>query len=267
MSLQFENPMQEKPIPRWTEETLRPLLEKALQELSETEEPQLVAAIMPVIWTNLSRGRIQSFLNGHENPTPDHYVKRVATCYEKFHSQVAALQENHSPEAWQKTQPRLIQAAYHYFQRCDFAASPATWEMAEECASEAAARMLTAHFPYDVDFDPWMFTLLRYVCVAKLKSFFRNPTQDLSELEESLTDSAILTGRKIENIMAMLKDLKDGYEKLSPARQEVIRLYYFEGRSFAEIAEALGKSIGAIHQLHFHALRELEKFIKKNDRN
>jgi len=250
----------------WSEDDLRAVLNTALQELADTKDDNLGAALQSIIWTNFARGRIQSFLNGHETPTPRDYVWRVAETYERLHPYLLKLQEQRSSEAWAPLYKLMCKAANHYFLRYGFLETKMTRELAEESASEAALRILTAHFPYDVEFHLWMYTVLRYVCSGKLKKSVKIVDQDISELEEILTDSSIPSERKIESELDSHEDLFNALEKLPPARKQVIFMHYFEGRTFPEIAVAMGKTVNAVHQLHFYARRDLGKLLIEEDR-
>ncbi|HNB54717.1 MAG TPA: RNA polymerase sigma factor [Anaerolineales bacterium] len=245
------------------EENLLSTLELALQELVEKKDPSFVATLRSIIRTNLARGRIQSFLKDHENPTPRHYVLRVAEIYENLHPYLYELQTKRSNEVWQALYKRMYQRARRYFIYAGFPESKATQEIAEECAMEAAAQILTTYFPYDVDFAPWMYVLLRNVCHGALQKSTRVSEKDISELEELLTDSTIPFGRTLENSIDLRKAFFHILEKLPEARKQVILMHYFEGYSFSEIAEALGKTPNAVHQLHFYARRDLEKLLKE----
>lgn len=249
----------------WYEENLNLILEEVFQELEEALGAPLSEAIRSVIWTNLTRGRVLSFLEGNEHATPRQYVLRVIEFYNRLHPHLYNLQVVRASEAWQTLYDQMCQTAQHYFVRWDVPNIHATHELAKECASEAAARILTAHFPYDVEFDPWMYVLLRNVCYSKLKKSVESAAQDLSALEECLTDSSIPTGRKIETQIDLRNGLLSGLEQLTPARRQVVWMHYFENRTFQEIADEMGKSVNAIHQLHFYALHELEKILNKND--
>ena len=242
-----------------SEDDLRTALTTALQELAEKKDESLAATLRPIIERNLSRGRIQSFLNGHENPTPRHYVWRVVEIYERLHSYLVELQEQRSSEVWLPLYKDMSKTAQHYFLRCGLPETKETRELAEESARETSARILTSHFPYDVEFQPWMYVVLRNVCSGKLKNISRIVEKDISELEESLADSSIPSGRQIESDLGRRNSLLLILEKLTPTRKQVIFMHYFEGRTFQEIAVALNKTVNAIHQLHFYALRDLEK--------
>lgn len=50
---------------------------------------------------------------------------------------------------------------------------------------------------------------------------------------------------------------------LSESQQKVIRLRYFEGKTFMEIAETLGISVNTVLSRHYSALEVLKKYVKK----
>jgi RNA polymerase sigma factor (sigma-70 family) len=64
------------------------------------------------------------------------------------------------------------------------------------------------------------------------------------------------------------KDLKstldEAIAQLEGQRADVIRMLYFEGLSPKEVAQKLGKTVGAIYSLHFNALRDLKKILNRN---
>lgn len=249
----------------WNEKALHSAIEMALLELAETKGENFSVDLRRIIWVNFARGRLLSFLNGHENLSPRQYVFHVADGYEKLRPYLIELQVHRSNEVWQPLFKRLQQGAYHYFLRVGFSETKATKELADECATEAANCILTAHFPYDVEFMPWMSVLLRNVCSVKRKKVLRPPEQDISELEELLTNSSVPSGRKLESQIGIRKNLLYLLEKLSVPRRQVVFMYYFERLTFQEIAEKLGKTPNAVHQLHFYALRDLEKMFKDEE--
>lgn len=61
-----------------------------------------------------------------------------------------------------------------------------------------------------------------------------------------------------EAVAAVLSSLA----RLSEDRREVIRLRFLEGRSVAEVAERLGKSEGAVHQLCSRGLSDLRRHLE-----
>ena len=52
--------------------------------------------------------------------------------------------------------------------------------------------------------------------------------------------------------------------QLPPSRREVIELIYFRELSPKEVAKIMKKSVGAIYNLHFNALQDMQKILSEN---
>jgi RNA polymerase sigma-70 factor (ECF subfamily) len=59
--------------------------------------------------------------------------------------------------------------------------------------------------------------------------------------------------------------LKQSIPKLPPKQQQVITLKFIEGYNNSEIADILGKSVGAVKGLQFRALTALKKLLPRED--
>jgi RNA polymerase sigma-70 factor (ECF subfamily) len=57
--------------------------------------------------------------------------------------------------------------------------------------------------------------------------------------------------------------LRKGMHKLTEEQRQVIILKFIEGYSNSEVAEYMGKSVGAVKVLQFRALRALRGYFKK----
>jgi RNA polymerase sigma-70 factor (ECF subfamily) len=233
-------------------------IEKALQIL----EPELAASLRPILDANLDRGRVETYV-GETFTRTEEYIQRVAVQYARLNPYLQAVQKERSDAVWQPLFDQLQVWAYNFLLRKNFIPDDSTRAIAEECATEAALRILDAHFPYDTEFEPWAYTIVSMSCLR----FFRDgtkksviPPQNLVELDEELPDldpTHLMEG-------ADQSDLLDALSELPEARRQVIQLHYFKGMSLPEIANTLGKSVGATHSLHFNALRELRKILGKN---
>jgi RNA polymerase sigma-70 factor (ECF subfamily) len=53
-------------------------------------------------------------------------------------------------------------------------------------------------------------------------------------------------------------------EDLTPDQRETFRLHFFEGYTFAEIAERLGQSYGNVRNHHYRCLEKLRKILAEN---
>lgn len=247
-------------------EPLQHQLEQALERLAKQRGDDLARQIKPILLANLDRGRIQRFLEG--NPAQvDLYVWRVADGFSKLHAYLHQLQTEQDSEAWSPLYERMQKWAYNFFLRKNFAADDNTREIAIECATEASIHLLNSHFPYDTDFDPWAHILVQNICRKFINKSLKKsivPQDKQVELEDDLADLSDLT---LEVQMLMTErsaELEAALEQLSEARRDVIRMLYFEGLELEEIAQKLGKSVGAVYSLHFNALEDLRKILGTN---
>jgi RNA polymerase sigma factor (sigma-70 family) len=241
-------------------EDIKTEIDRTLQSLEA--EPQTIASIRIILHTNLDRGRVENFIGNDIRRVGD-YVRRVLAHYVRLHPYIQAVQKDRSDEVWQPLFKQLQVWAYNFLLRKNFVPGLSTSTIAEECATEAALRILDAHFPYDTEFDPWAHTTVTMTCFR----FFRDgtkksaiPPQNLVELDEKLPG---LEESKLKN-QDDRNDLLQAMSALSESRRQVIQLHYLDDMPLPEIASLMGKSVGAIHSLHFNALHDLRKIFDKN---
>ena len=55
--------------------------------------------------------------------------------------------------------------------------------------------------------------------------------------------------------------LREAIGQLTPNQQDIIRAYYFEGRTFTEIAQALGVGVSSVTRAAERAKKTLKKFL------
>lgn len=232
-------------------------IEKKLQALP----PELAVKLRPVLLANLDRGRVETF-TGDDLARVGEYVQRIREHYERLHNYLHAVQDERSGLVWEPLFAKLHTWAYNFLLRKNFYPGQETSDIAQARAADAAMRLIEAHFPYDTEFEPWAYTIVTMSCLHFFRDATRKsaiPSQNLVELDETLPD-----------ITAFLQDgddhadLPEAIARLSEARRQVINLYYFEGLPLPEIAEAMGKTPGAIHSLHFNALADLRKILGQN---
>ncbi len=58
---------------------------------------------------------------------------------------------------------------------------------------------------------------------------------------------------------------RKAFESLTPDQQQTLRLHFFEGYTFAEIAEKLGQSHGNIRNHHYRSLEKLRSLLAGKD--
>lgn len=241
-------------------------LEEALSIFKEQRGANLCIKIKPILYSNLDRGRVQTFTEGNEKCIHD-YVELVAEIYERLSPFIHKLQIERSEEAWKPLMQKMYMWAYSYFLRINFEPGEHTMEIAKERATDAAMTLINAHFPYDTEFDPWARVLLIYEC----RKFIRSSTKKSNIPQEVLVEmdslSQCIHERLFDNPASKREtriDLLDSIAKLSTARQQVILGLYFEGFSSNDLAVKMDKSVGAIYNLHFHALKDLQKILSEN---
>jgi len=240
-------------------------IEKTLQSIEDESGSQTAASIRLVLHANLDRGRVENFI-GNDISYVGEYVRRVIEQYARLNSYIQSVQSERLDMVWLPLFNQLQLWAYNFLLRKNFVPGPSTRAIAEECATEAALHILDAHFPYDTDFEPWAHTIITITCLR----FFRYgtkksviPAQNIVELDDQLPNL------EDTNLMNQddKSDLLEAMSELSDARCQVIQLHYLDDMSLPEIAKVMGKSVGAIHSLHFNALQDLRKILSKNRNN
>ncbi|MCI0398683.1 MAG: sigma-70 family RNA polymerase sigma factor [Chloroflexi bacterium] len=239
-------------------------VEAALQRVA-AEEPGLAAAIRPLVFAHLSECRVRSFLNSGTVLTPGEYILRVVTYYQEWHEYVYQLQVEKNPHLWEALLVKLQKWAYAFLRRKGVPQGTEIIQVAADCAADAGTLLARLRFPFDTHFDAWACTVAKKVCqqqLSKLWSKNDSPYKAGMALEEQLKtlgDPASLDDTRLVEIRL---DLLQAIEQLaSETRQQFILLYYFEQRSFDEVAEVMGRSKNALYKLHFDTLKELGKIL------
>jgi RNA polymerase sigma-70 factor (ECF subfamily) len=119
-------------------------------------------------------------------------------------------------------------------------------------------------------FDPakgaaraWIFRIAHRRAISRhrylsARHFYRHV--DLDNLTGELEDpkTTVQHGRSIQEMFGEA-DFDKGLAALSPNQRETLRLHFFEGYTFAEIAANLGQSRGNIKHHYFRGLEKLRK--------
>lgn len=244
-------------------EKIQRTLEDALKALAGSKGGSLARQIRPILLANLDRGRIQGFVE-EDADRIQAYVWHVAEIFTRLNPYLHQLQTEQRYEAWEPLYERMQNWAYNFFLRKGFTADQNTRDIAIECASEAAATLLGAHFPYDTEFDPWAHIVVQNACRKYIQRNLKKsamPEDKRVELDDELADP---NGPLLE-IDALQKELGEELAEvlgqLSEARRTVIRSIYFDEMEPEEVARHMGKTVGAIYGLQFHALQDLRKIL------
>lgn len=241
-------------------------LEKTLAALTRDQGEEFARQIKSIIITNMERGRLQTFTDG--NPTRiQAYIWIIAQTYSRLKPFIHQLQIERDSTAWAPLYERMQTWAYNFFLKKNFRADDRTREIAIECATEAAATLLKSHFPYDTEFDPWAHVIVQNTCRKYIHRSLRKsvvPEDKKIKLDDELADphDHLLESSSLQKEAG--QELLEALNQLSEARRTVIQLIYFEELSFEETARRMGKTVGAIYSLQFHALHELRKILGTN---
>ncbi|MCI0649918.1 MAG: RNA polymerase sigma factor [Chloroflexi bacterium] len=245
-------------------------VEEALQQVVE-EEPELAAAVRPIIFTNLAECRLQRFLNSGTVSTPGEYIHRVVIFYKEWRHYLRQVQVEKDPEVWDDLLAKLQRWAYAFLGRRGIPPGPERVQMAVDCAADAGSRLVRLRFPFDSHFDAWACLVVQRLCLQHLgglKNHNALPYRDLEALDEWLKAWSKTTVLDQTRLVELSLDLLQAIEQLgSEARKQFILLYYGEQKTFDEIATLMGKSKNALYKLHSDALKELGKILtKKGDK-
>jgi RNA polymerase sigma factor (sigma-70 family) len=244
-------------------ENIQRQLEEALKALDGSMGRGLARQLRPILFSNLDRGRIEGFTDG--NPDQIHeYVRRVAQNFAALNPYLHQLQTERNTETWEPLFERMQTWAYNFFLRKSFSADEQTREIAVECATEAALSLLNAHFPYDTEFGAWAHIIVQNACRKYIHKAFKKsavPEDKKVELEDDLVapNELLLEVQALQNEAG--GELTEALGQLSEARRTVLQLIYFDELEPLEVAQKMGKSVGAIYGLQFHALNDLRKIL------
>lgn len=239
-------------------------LEQILSTLAKQRGARFATQLRAILLTNLERGRIHFYLNGRAPAYLPEYVARVVQYFDRLNPYLQQLQRTKSPDAWEpllfKLRIWISGVLQHLPGGVD---DPA--QLATDYADAAAEKILTAHFPYDTEFDPWAFVLARNVCLQQLRIGRRRVEpldDDLLSLLPDLNHTAAAQRRELRQaLLSAIEQLS------SDARRKLIMLHYFQGSALPDIAAALDKTVTAVYKLHFDALAELRKIWAAQEHN
>jgi RNA polymerase sigma-70 factor (ECF subfamily) len=117
----------------------------------------------------------------------------------------------------------------------------------------------------DVSPLPWLHKVALNLCYSRLgrRRLRSEPVTDM--VAERLADDA--AGPVVNAEWAELRViLHDGIAALSDKHRAVVTLYYLEGRSLQETADALGLPLGTVKSRLHHALRDLRRRLDGDQR-
>ena len=136
---------------------------------------------------------------------------------------------------------------------------------AEDAAQEVFIKMMTKIHTYDPSrpFAPWLFRVATNHCRDRLRR--RRPVFSLEEGGEKGAwewmpgnavnpEAAVEAKEEAEAVRRLL-------EHLSPMDRALVTLFYWQGLSYAEMAEATGLTLSAVKSRLFRARREMARHL------
>lgn len=135
--------------------------------------------------------------------------------------------------------------------------------LAEDITAQTFLKALEAIHRYEhrgVAFKSW---LLRIACNLVINHRKSSKNNGHSSLPDTLEEPSAFYSPEASAQMKADGELVWGQvRKLSPEQRQVVVLRFLDDLSYADIAELLGKSVGAVRVLQFRALRNLRSLIQ-----
>lgn len=240
-------------------------IEQALHELAERVEPDLSRSVTRIVWANYDQGRIHQFLSNGNAENVCAYIDLVLTHYDEQHEYVQRLQEAKDTDLWQALFQRLQKYAYRMLSKFGFLEPRQRFEHALQCATDASLVIADRRFPFDTQFDAWVYMILFNTC----RNHVRNETRgrsvppgaqvSLDAYDGWLQNLEDPGSEQMHRRFEQRYDLLDQIERLGDAQREFVLLYYFEQKSYAEVGQIMGKKTNTLYKLNFDALDSLRK--------
>jgi len=231
-------------------------LETTLDVVAKQRGVRFATNLRPILLANLERGRIEFYLNGHAQAQLYDYVGRVADYYDRLSPYLRKIQKTKSQDVWEPLLADLRKWARGILQRTPGLSIDPN-QLALEYAAMAAEKILTAYFPYDTEFAPWAYVLVRNVCRQQLR---HDNKESSSTDDDQIAQLPDLRHDDEARLRELRQELLAAATRLSSdARRQLIVLHYFQGYSLPEIAARLNKTLAATYKLHFDTLAELRK--------
>lgn len=107
-------------------------------------------------------------------------------------------------------------------------------------------------------FSSWLYQIARNRVIDHYRT--RKAYTELDNVDEELLKVVCVAERELETALTMEK-IRSALVRLSPDQQDVIIMKFVEDLSNEEIAEALGKTDGAIRLLQHRAIQNLKELL------
>ena len=98
----------------------------------------------------------------------------------------------------------------------------------------------------------------------KSQGFYASVIEDKSQESESRANSEAEYDQTVEGLFGR-NGWRDALEALTPDQRETLRLHFFEGYTFSEIAGKLNQTYASIRHHHYRGLEKLRKHLIGNE--
>jgi RNA polymerase sigma factor (sigma-70 family) len=250
----------------WEEGTTDDVLDAFLRRLAR-ERGRAFATRIRLIVERGRRKRLRNYLErsgGEADPIA--YLDSIVERYDRLQPELALLQEQHgeaTEAAWTRLLGVIHALIYYRLQQTGFDPGQRTFETAGEYVTEVALAVYSSHFPYDVDFAPWLTIIVRNVCANRAKEA-RRRAGDLSweGLHEDGRPERSLelmewTARRVVEAQLDQKELLSGLS--CEEHRQVVQLRVIEGLGCQETADIMGVPKERVYNLKHAALKELAR--------
>lgn len=239
-------------------------LESALESVANQFADEVVSCLRPVLQANLKNGRIATFTENSPARLQE-YVLRVAAIYTRLHGYLEKIQTEKDDLVWEPLLKKLSVWAYNIFLSKNFDPIYTREEIVPALANEAAIQLLRARFPYDTEFDPWAFMIVKGTCLKFMRSSMKKsivPAHSIVELDESSESWVDDPTTRPDDVRREIRaSLLAAIDQLPPVRREIIIQKYFYELPSEKIAENTQRSVAAVYSLHFNAIENLRKIL------
>ncbi|MEQ8819643.1 MAG: sigma-70 family RNA polymerase sigma factor [Sumerlaeia bacterium] len=140
-------------------------------------------------------------------------------------------------------------------------------EDARDMSQDAFVRAFNSLDRFDTDrpFYPWIYRILRNLCMDSLKRHGPKRSISLDALVEDAGDRFAVEDSDVRDSLQreqMIGHLRRAIEELKPEFREIVLMKHIDGMAYKDIAEALDIPMGTVMSRLFHARKALAQLME-----
>ncbi len=132
-------------------------------------------------------------------------------------------------------------------------------EDAEDLTSEVVLRIIKALKQQKGNFHAWIYRIAR----NRLIDFYRHRAARSEVSMDDVPPKELSKADDFSRQIMTKERLRKGLEQLTDDQRQVVILKFIEGYANKEIADIVGKSVGAVKVLQFRALKALRQYFNR----